>query len=86
MPLQGAVYLRIMDDVIENCQTTFEEDGVSHQTLDDLKSVGTYHFCRSHCYTSNLLCLSFAYNDLIQIVKRTAWCGAKHRFRSVALL
>ena len=29
-----------MDDVIENCQTTFEEDGVNQQTLEDLKSVG----------------------------------------------
>lgn len=29
-----------MDDVIENCQTTFEEDGVNQQTLEDLRSVG----------------------------------------------
>ena len=29
-----------MDDVIENCQTTFEEDGVNQQTLDDLRKVG----------------------------------------------
>ena len=29
-----------MDDVIENCQTTFEEDGVTQQTLEDLRSVG----------------------------------------------
>ncbi len=34
------MYLRIMDDVIENCQTTFEEDGVNQQTLEDLRSVG----------------------------------------------
>ena len=35
-----------MDDVIENCQTTFEEDGVNQQTLDDLRKVGrslSYH-------------------------------------------
>ena len=36
---QGTVYQRIMDDVIENCQTTFEEDGVNQQTLDDLRKV-----------------------------------------------
>ncbi|KAK4691682.1 transcription initiation factor TFIIA large subunit, partial [Lecanoromycetidae sp. Uapishka_2] len=35
--LVGNVYQRIMDDVIENCQTTFEEDGVNQQTLDDLR-------------------------------------------------
>jgi len=29
-----------MDDVVENCQTTFEEDGVNSQTLDDLRKVG----------------------------------------------
>ena len=34
------MYQRIMDDVIENCQTTFEEDGVNQQTLDDLRKVG----------------------------------------------
>lgn len=31
-----------MDDVIENCQTTFEEDGVNQQTLDDLRKVGPF--------------------------------------------
>ncbi|KAM0806374.1 transcription factor IIA, alpha/beta subunit-domain-containing protein [Usnea florida] len=31
-----------MDDVIENCQTTFEEDGVNQQTLDDLRKVGFF--------------------------------------------
>ena len=29
-----------MDDVIENCQVTFEEDGVNQQTLDELRKVG----------------------------------------------
>ena len=33
-----------MDDVIENCQTTFEEDGVNQQTLDDLRKVGLLFF------------------------------------------
>ena len=33
------MYQRIMDDVIENCQTTFEEDAVNQQTLDDLRKV-----------------------------------------------
>ena len=33
-----------MDDVIENCQTTFEEDGVNQQTLDDLRKVGPFFF------------------------------------------
>lgn len=36
------MYQRIMDDVIENCQVTFEEDGVNQQTLDELRKVG--HF------------------------------------------
>lgn len=30
-----------MNDVIENCQNTFEEDGVNQQTLEDLRSVGS---------------------------------------------
>lgn len=35
------MYQRIMDDVIENCQLTFEEDGVNQQTLDELRKVGS---------------------------------------------
>lgn len=31
-----------MDDVIENCQVTFEEDGVNQQTLDELRKVGLF--------------------------------------------
>lgn len=34
------MYQRIMDDVIESCQVTFEEDGVNQHTLDDLRKVG----------------------------------------------
>lgn len=34
------MYQRIMDDVIDNCQTTFEEDGVNQDTLDELRTVG----------------------------------------------
>lgn len=33
-----------MDDVIENCATTFEEDGVNQQTLDDIRKVGIPSF------------------------------------------
>ncbi len=33
------MYQKIMDDVIENCATTFEEDGVNQQTLDDIRKV-----------------------------------------------
>ena len=29
-----------MDDVIENLQVTFEEDGINQQTLNDLRTVG----------------------------------------------
>ena len=36
-----------MDDVIENCQTTFEEDGVNPQTLDDMRKVGLFPSCCS---------------------------------------
>lgn len=36
------MYQRIMDDVIENCQVTFEEDGVNQQTLDELRKVGLF--------------------------------------------
>lgn len=36
------MYQRIMDDVIDSCQVTFEEEGVNHQTLDDLRKVGAF--------------------------------------------
>jgi len=43
-----------MDDVIENCQTTFEEDGVNQQTLEDLRSVGARFLgtCPDHFLSS----------------------------------
>ena len=33
-----------MDDVIENCATTFEEDGVNNETLADMRKVGRFPF------------------------------------------
>jgi len=33
-----------MDDVIDNCQVTFEEDGINQQTLNDMKTVGLFIF------------------------------------------
>lgn len=45
------MYQRIMDDVIESCQVTFEEDGVNQHTLDDLRKVGhllEYHIFQGH--------------------------------------
>jgi len=37
-----------MNDVIENCQVTFEEDGINQQTLNDLRTVGlSFLFCFS---------------------------------------
>jgi hypothetical protein len=32
--------MKIIDDVIDNCQTTFEEDGINQRTLEDLRKVG----------------------------------------------
>lgn len=45
-----------MDDVIKNCETTFEEDGVSQQTLGDLRKV------RLHIFRSCPTVLSFCAN------------------------
>lgn len=39
------MYQRIMDDVIESCQVTFEEDGVNQHTLDELRKVGLLLGC-----------------------------------------
>ena len=54
-----------MDDVIENCQTTFEEDGVNQQTLDDLRKVGdsfSYHDNgQSYCRKSAISFLAAAH-------------------------
>lgn len=49
------MYQRIMDDVIENCATTFEEDGVNQQTLDDLRKVRPF------------LCPYYQYNEFVPI-------------------
>ena len=40
--LQGSVYSKIMDEVIENCVVTFEEDGVERRLLDEVKKVRIY--------------------------------------------
>ena len=37
------MYHRIVEDVIQNLHTTFEEDGVDQQTLDDMKAVRIFH-------------------------------------------
>ena len=40
-----------MDDVIDSCQVTFEEDGVNQHTLDELRKVGLllgYHIFPGH--------------------------------------
>lgn len=45
------MYQRIMDDVIDSCQVTFEEDGVNQHTLDELRKVGIllgYHIFAGH--------------------------------------
>ncbi|MCJ1224935.1 transcription factor IIA subunit alpha [Toensbergia leucococca] len=36
--LVGSVYTRVIEDVIQSCHVTFEEDGVDQQTLDDLRA------------------------------------------------
>lgn len=64
------MYQRIMDDVIENCQTTFEEDGVNQQTLDDLRKVGLplhYHSSWSIlCRRLALLLLAAAHQSVLR--------------------
>lgn len=49
-----------MDDVIESCQVTFEEDGVNQHTLDDLRKVGLllgrYISIYFHIFSLDLLC------------------------------
>ena len=40
-PDQGNVYQRIIEEVIEGCVVTFEEDGVERKLLDELKKVGS---------------------------------------------
>ena len=38
---QGAVYNKIIEDVISQCRPVFEEEGASVQVLDDFKKVST---------------------------------------------
>lgn len=33
-----------MDDVIDQSQVTFEEDGINQQTLEELRAVGRFPF------------------------------------------
>ena len=54
------MYQRIMDDVIENCQTTFEEDGVNQQTLDDLRKVGLFSLVSVMVQTINIFARSIS--------------------------
>lgn len=49
------MYQRIMDDVIENCQVTFEEDGVNQQTLDELRKVGRPLSCSLVAFSRHFL-------------------------------
>ena len=56
-----------MDDVIENCQTTFEEDGVNQQTLDDLRKVGLF--------SSSWSLWSILLQQLIFIVAGSIFCN-----------
>ena len=62
-----------MDDVIENCQTTFEEDGVTQQTLEDLRQVGCREAFSPAFLSSASLCrgstknLSYRYSIIMKI-------------------
>lgn len=55
------MYQRIMDDVIESCQVTFEEDGVNQHTLDDLRKVGA---SAVFVLLSYLYCVAFTTDDV----------------------
>lgn len=39
---QGTVYSKIMDEVLDQVAIAFEEDGVNHSVLDELKKVGRH--------------------------------------------
>ena len=58
------MYLRIMDDVIDNCHTTFEEEGVSQQTLEELRTVCVFSLCRIAMGKSSPYCTIFSQNTL----------------------
>lgn len=75
------MYQRIMDDVIENCQTTFEEDGVNPQILDDLRKVG--HLFLSPARTN-------PWDSFATFIITSTWtsssCQASHRVRVSVVL
>ena len=37
--MQGSLYERIITEVVKQSETTFEEEGVTRQTLEDLRKV-----------------------------------------------
>ena len=39
------MYKRIIDDTFEQSQVTFEEEGINPQTLDELRTVGSFLLC-----------------------------------------
>lgn len=50
MASQGAIFAKVIDEVIESCQNDFEEGGVEPGTLEELKKVrGRFSFRLVHC-------------------------------------
>jgi len=41
--VQGEIYQKVMDEVINQSQNDFEENGVNQQTLMELRQVGHVH-------------------------------------------
>ena len=72
-----------MEDVIENCQTTFEEDGVNQQTLEDLKSVGGPSlYLRVSLTRLAWVFLTFVlFSSRQRHIKKTFGFSASHRLR-----
>ncbi|KAL8910961.1 MAG: hypothetical protein Q9171_003772 [Xanthocarpia ochracea] len=47
--LVGAVYSKIIDDLIEQAAVSFEEDGVNHSVLDELKKTWQHRLTTTKC-------------------------------------
>ena len=48
--IQGGVYAKIIQDVLEASQVDFEEGGVDQSTLDKLRKVGSHLFSSNEAY------------------------------------
>ena len=60
-PIQGSVYNKIIEEVIENCHVAFEEEGVEPAALEELRKVSILIFGIPALATHSSLCYNILF-------------------------